>query len=247
MADHGRFDELTVVTHKQTNPHGQEIISEVIDTACDDSYHTLLACCTALCAACSFRKKINSSLQSPSLDHAMTAYTHKTQTELTQQRLPAWQPILTAGTVLPTFFIVGITFIPIGIGLLYFSDGVGEKSIDYTYCKSVEVPTQNCADIVTSNNSNAGCTCRVPFTLNTPLEGTVYMYYGLSNFYQNHRRYVKSRDDFQLLGQLSDNPSTDCDPFRILNNKPIAPCGAIANSLFSGQLPVSTRFFISTK
>ncbi|XP_046681147.1 cell cycle control protein 50A isoform X2 [Homalodisca vitripennis] len=158
-----------------------------------------------------------------------------------QQRLPAWQPILTAGTVLPTFFIVGITFIPIGIGLLYFSDGVGEKSIDYTYCKSVEVPTQNCADIVTSNNSNAGCTCRVPFTLNTPLEGTVYMYYGLSNFYQNHRRYVKSRDDFQLLGQLSDNPSTDCDPFRILNNKPIAPCGAIANSLFSDVLTIFSQ------
>lgn len=26
------------------------------------------------------------------------------------------------------------------------------------------------------------------------------MYYGLSNFYQNHRRYVKSRDDGQLNG-----------------------------------------------
>ena len=28
------------------------------------------------------------------------------------------------------------------------------------------------------------------------------MYYGLSNFYQNHRRYVKSRDDSQLNGHL---------------------------------------------
>ena len=26
------------------------------------------------------------------------------------------------------------------------------------------------------------------------------MYYGFSNFYQNHRRYVKSRDDSQLNG-----------------------------------------------
>ena len=41
-----------------------------------------------------------------------------------QQRLPAWQPILTAGTVLPTFFVIGIAFIPVGIGLLYFSDEV---------------------------------------------------------------------------------------------------------------------------
>lgn len=34
-------------------------------------------------------------------------------------------------------------------------------------------------------------------------QGNVFMYYGLSNFYQNHRRYVKSRDDSQLNGDLS--------------------------------------------
>ena len=41
-----------------------------------------------------------------------------------QQRLPAWQPILTAGTVLPTFFVIGVAFIPIGIGMMYFSSNV---------------------------------------------------------------------------------------------------------------------------
>ena len=41
-----------------------------------------------------------------------------------QQRLPAWQPILTAGTVLPTFFVIGVAFIPIGIGMMYFSANV---------------------------------------------------------------------------------------------------------------------------
>lgn len=66
------------------------------------------------------------------------------------------------------------------------------------------------------------------------------MYYGLSNFYQNHRRYVKSRDDNQLLGKLG-NPSTDCAPFAFANDsdgisKPIAPCGAIANSMFNGEV-----------
>lgn len=67
------------------------------------------------------------------------------------------------------------------------------------------------------------------------------MYYGLSNFYQNHRRYVKSRDDNQLLGDLKNDPSTDCEPFAYVNvsdrdKKPIAPCGAIANSMFNGKL-----------
>ena len=61
------------------------------------------------------------------------------------------------------------------------------------------------------------------------------MYYGLTNFYQNHRRYVKSRDDYQLLGQLGRDPSSDCAPFDFSDSsEPIAPCGAIANSLFSG-------------
>lgn len=48
------------------------------------------------------------------------------------------------------------------------------------------------------------------------------------------------RDDSQLLGQLSSTPSSDCEPFAYDTDnstgekKPIAPCGAIANSLFSG-------------
>jgi hypothetical protein len=39
-------------------------------------------------------------------------------TAFKQQRLKAWQPILTPKTVLPTFFIVGIIFAPLG-GLLF--------------------------------------------------------------------------------------------------------------------------------
>lgn len=50
--------------------------------------------------------------------------------------------------------------------------------------------------------------------------------------------HFRIRDDNQLLGRLSLTPSSDCDPFaRAEENgvmKPIAPCGAIANSLFNG-------------
>jgi hypothetical protein len=41
-----------------------------------------------------------------------------------QQKLPAWQPILTADTVLPAFFLLGVAFIPVGIGLLISSHQV---------------------------------------------------------------------------------------------------------------------------
>lgn len=166
-----------------------------------------------------------------------------------QQRLPAWQPILTAGTVLPTFFVIGVAFIPVGIGLLYFSDKVKEQTIDYTNCNSTNLTYTNgqpkrCTDVIAQNPS-ISCFCKINFVLPMDFDGEVYMYYGLTNFYQNHRRYVKSRDDNQLLGILSDKVSNDCEPFAYddKNNttKPIVPCGAIANSLFSDELTLRSH------
>ncbi|XP_047000868.1 cell cycle control protein 50A-like [Schistocerca americana] len=41
----------------------------------------------------------------------------------------------------------------------------------------------------------------------------VFIYYQLSNYYQNHRRYVNSRDDYQLRGKLYDRVSSYCAPY----------------------------------
>ena len=59
----------------------------------------------------------------------------------------------------------------------------------------------------------------------------------LETYFQNHRRYVKSRDDNQLLGTNENTISADCEPFRYHNskNQHYAPCGAIANSIFNGN------------
>lgn len=144
--------------------------------------------------------------------------------------------MLTAGTVLPTFFIIGIAFIPVGIALLYFSDEVREHVIDYTACTKVGT-TDKCADLIRTF-PHERCECEIDFTLDTDFLGNVFVYYGLSNYYQNHRRYVKSRDDEQLLGRLG-VPSTDCAPFAYdESGKAIAPCGAIANSLFNDTLNI---------
>ncbi|XP_075229979.1 cell cycle control protein 50A [Lycorma delicatula] len=157
-----------------------------------------------------------------------------------QQRLPAWQPILTAGTVLPTFFVLGIAFIAVGISLFYLSKEVRELTIDYTDCISLEYPNKKCADVI-GNDTKLSCNCSINFDIQQTYKGPVFVYYGLTNFYQNHRRYVKSRDDMQLLGKLSSIPSSECEPFRYNeDNKPIAPCGAIANSLFSDKLTISS-------
>lgn len=54
-------------------------------------------------------------------------------TAFKQQRLPAWQPILTAGTVLPAFFVIGLIFIPIGIGLFVTSNNIKEFEVPFNY------------------------------------------------------------------------------------------------------------------
>jgi len=158
-----------------------------------------------------------------------------------QQALPAWQPILTAGNVLPTFFVIGVAFIPIGAALIYFSNEVRELSHDYTNCTSTADDNKPCKDVV-SDDPSKECQCLVdldPEKLgNVDWQANVLIYYGLTNFYQNHRRYVKSRSDSQLYGDLTKRDE-NCKPFLHppeIEDKTYMPCGAIANSLFSDDI-----------
>ncbi|XP_033100997.1 cell cycle control protein 50A-like, partial [Anneissia japonica] len=162
-------------------------------------------------------------------------------TAFKQQRLPAWQPILTAGTVLPAFFIVGIIFIPLGVGFLVTSNNVKEKILNYTDCEQDNGET---CPVFFTNVTELGntCICKIPFNLTEDYKKQVYIYYRLENYYQNHRRYVNSRDDLQLLGQKVTEPAKECAPYQFeetnrtgeLESVAILPCGAIANSLFNG-------------
>ncbi|KAI6192258.1 Protein CBR-CHAT-1 [Aphelenchoides bicaudatus] len=141
--------------------------------------------------------------------------------KLRQQKLPAWQPILTAFTAIPVVFAIGFIFIPVGVVILLSSISVREINLEYaSHCPS---PPSNCT--VTFNIKEG-----------EDFKGNVYFYYGLDNYFQNHRRYVKSRSDSQLLGDLS-NVGKDCDPLKSgkVNGTDMfyAPCGAIANSMFN--------------
>lgn len=177
-----------------------------------------------------------------SAEEAQNASKRPADSAFKQQRLPAWQPILTANSVLPIFFVIGVAFIPIGIGMYYFSSRVNEFQWNYTDC--LNSANQSCAEQI--NNTlieDRNCVCEHVFELDKEWEGNVYMYYGLENFYQNHRRYVKSRDDNQLLGHLNNETSNDCHPFSKdkKSNKTYVPCGAIANSLFSDVIKLSYK------
>lgn len=77
------------------------------------------------------------------------------------------------------------------------------------------------------------------FTITTTkkMEAPVYVYYEITNFYQNHKRYVRSLDSQLMGGGPPGEGSSACDPKRSFENGTddleIFPCGLIASSLFN--------------
>lgn len=159
-------------------------------------------------------------------------------TPFKQQRLKAWQPILTPKSVVLTFLAVAIVFIPVGVIILSASDDVIESG-PWRY------------DELTDSGQ-----VTKTFTWPETTKDTVYVYYQLTNFYQNHRRYVKSRSDVQLAGSSRSDQGQmgDCDPWEswadhapndaasidpdtsTYARKDLNPCGLIANSMFNDTL-----------
>lgn len=63
----------------------------------------------------------------------------------------------------------------------------------------------------------------------------VLFYYQLTNFFQNHRRYVSSFDPAQLVAKDGyTSVDSTCEPLKAdSNGTPYYPCGLIANSVFN--------------
>lgn len=145
-----------------------------------------------------------------------------------QQRLKAWQPMLTPKWVVITFLLIGIPFVIIGFVLKGASDNVVEYSTKY-----------GGSDAITCTN-----TCTISFTIDKEMKKPVYVYYELTNFYQNHRRYVKSKNDDQLAGKVITDVSklSDCDPLKTdaASGLILHPCGLIAASYFNDTISLSS-------
>ncbi|KAK8026831.1 hypothetical protein PG991_003887 [Apiospora marii] len=193
-------------------------------------------------------------------------------TAFRQQRLKAWQPILTPKTVLPLFFAIGIIFAPIGGLLLWASSMVQELKLDYTHCfdeapngtlgpmdnKYVEASFKNSNTSVNAmwrrqstnhtypwaqNTLQDQTECILQFTIPENMTAPVFLYYRLTNFYQNHRRYVSSFYQEQLKGDKSafdgigGTLNSPCKPLADAGNEQVYyPCGLIANSLFNDSI-----------
>lgn len=179
-------------------------------------------------------------------------------TNFRQQRLPAWQPIMTATSVIPTFVIVSICLVVIGAGFLLMSNYVKVFELDYTFCMPL-YGTRSCAQILHDwrERFNASwpppeCVCWYKFRLEETFTANVYLYYGLTNYYQNHLHYTRSKDMDQFKGYAT--ADEECKPFQYrkvwvagprgqpqLVSRPIVPCGTIANSLHNDTYSLHLR------
>jgi len=152
---------------------------------------------------------------------------------LSQQKLRAWQPVFTANWAIFMFVVIGSFCVSLGIILVVTSDLVIECFKEYggpsclsdmsVPCKSMKINLTITTDDCSSGRS----------TLPPPS----FLYYQINNFFQNHRRYLKSRDDEQLSGAVITERKylSSCEPVVMDSDqmKIRSPCGLVASSVFN--------------
>ena len=154
-----------------------------------------------------------------------------------QQKLPGWRPVPSMLRTIIIYFGFGIVFVGLGVLILLFSNDIVEYPFEY--CEKVD------------NEGN----CNIEFTINKTMKPNIMVYYQIDGFYQNHRRYMKSRSEKQLKGDdITEKEAEVCEPARTngemgkvdsivrdnnndplqLESKDIAyPCGLMAKSFFN--------------
>jgi len=124
---------------------------------------------------------------------------------------------------------VGIVFLAFGIAL-FFAWGGTTSTESFQY------------DDVCPITPNK--TCVVEFEIKEKMKEPVYFYYNLDGHFHNYRLFVRSRSDWQLMGQTyAVTDLSSCDPHRTSNNdltnaaqnKVFLPCGQIPRNIFTDK------------
>lgn len=113
-----------------------------------------------------------------------------------QQKMHEWSPVMTPLRIIIVLLSIGAAFIPTGLYLMSAADAIFEKTIVYDSPSSPDVPC-------TIKSANQGLQCPIAITLPQDVTGPIYVYYQLTNFYQNHRKYAQSFYVTQLQGTVN--------------------------------------------
>ncbi|KAJ3440897.1 cell cycle control protein [Anaeramoeba flamelloides] len=141
-----------------------------------------------------------------------------------QQKMGGKNPLLTPKCVLPFCYLFSAIFLVLAVTLFVSISKVDEITQRY----------------------DKDCTtkCNITIEPTKDMLAPVYFYYQLTNYHQNHRKYIKSRSDKQLRGEtLSYADSSVCDPIRSYDDKESAkevydPCGLVAWSKFNDTFTI---------
>ena len=120
------------------------------------------------------------------------------------------------------FFVIGIIYLAAGVVFIIVTNNLFEVAVRYD-------------DVCQNQTKN----CIISLNITKPLNGNIIFLYRLSNFYQNHRRIFKSKDDKQLQGQyLLYKDLSNCDPQISVNGSSdpanlYLPCGSLSLSFFN--------------
>ena len=113
-----------------------------------------------------------------------------------QQNLRAWSPVMTPLKTILVLLSIGAAFIPTGLYIMSSMAAMYEKTIVYDSTSTMDV---SCS----INKANANLQCPITVTLTQDITGPIYVYYELSNYYQNQRKYAQNFYVSQLQGTVS--------------------------------------------
>lgn len=143
-----------------------------------------------------------------------------------QQRLKAYNPVLTAKTVIPLLIGIAVIFVPLGAAMWYASHRVQDFTIDYSQCQNLasrdywseipdnyttynfrnnKLPSHKAQWKLTTDETqdfeDERLVCQVQFEVPETMKAPIYFFYRLKRFHANHRRYVKSFSEDQIEGK----------------------------------------------
>lgn len=149
-----------------------------------------------------------------------------------QQKLPAWRPYPTILSTTIIFISFGLVSLALGIVLLIYANDIIEVKTRYDNSPSCSADN-----------------CEINIEIKKKMKKKVIVYYEFTNFYQNHRRYMKSKSNDQLEGKPFTNKemedSGDCKPAttnkemgktqsynkkKLEENELAIPCGLMAKA-----------------
>jgi hypothetical protein len=158
-------------------------------------------------------------------------------TAFKQQRIPSFQPNYTPKVIFIIFFTLASVFYIFGFPIYALSKDIKEVTKRYDNCKK---------------DSKGECT--IYLDIDEEIPEPVFIYYKLTNFYQNHRLFVRSKSYTQLRnGDPLESELDLCKPAKYnkdfkgyydqskknLDGDDVAyPCGMIARSVFNDTFKI---------